>query len=504
MKKIFLMFLLCLCQSLEASVEKRSLKAAIIAAQAKDYEKASVLFYELSHAPRYAKKKLEIKYLLGLMLYQMDLNQLAAYQFIPIIKSKSGSRLLQKSLEKMAVIADTLEDDTILNYSMSKVTVSRFPKSLHNLLFFRIGQFQMRNRQYEDAIRSLRRVSLGSKYYGRAKYSEGLSYAELNRNQQALRAFQQLVDYRKDTPINDSLKVAAHMGQARVLYQAKKWEGALRKYKNIPKDTALWHDTFLESSWSFLRSGSFRSALSNFQTIHSPFYEDFYIPESLLLRSIVYLYICQYEEAKKVLTIFEKDYMKMYNHIKMYLNSEKKLINYYKFIERFMRGQNISSLELKLPSKVAFKISKEGDFLSAHNYVGNLIQEIERTKVFSPRWKKTSLGRYTEATLKRRLRNAQIKAGRIIKRHVMTTKLQLEEFFEQKELIQFDLIKSQREKYAKKQEDKKKKFKEAIDFDKGRDFYVQKGYDYWPFESEYWLDELGSYYYLGTHTCRDY
>jgi hypothetical protein len=34
-----------------------------------------------------------------------------------------------------------------------------------------------------------------------------------------------------------------------------------------------------------------------------------------------------------------------------------------------------------------------------------------------------------------------------------------------------------------------------------RSFYIQNGYEYWPFQGEYWLDEIGNYYYLGKSRC---
>jgi hypothetical protein len=36
---------------------------------------------------------------------------------------------------------------------------------------------------------------------------------------------------------------------------------------------------------------------------------------------------------------------------------------------------------------------------------------------------------------------------------------------------------------------------------RARDFYIQNGYEYWPFRGEYWLDELGNYHYVGKQSC---
>ena len=43
--------------------------------------------------------------------------------------------------------------------------------------------------------------------------------------------------------------------------------------------------------------------------------------------------------------------------------------------------------------------------------------------------------------------------------------------------------------------------KNQVDEDNQRDFYIQNGYEYWPFRGEYWLDELGNYHYVGTQSC---
>ena len=40
-----------------------------------------------------------------------------------------------------------------------------------------------------------------------------------------------------------------------------------------------------------------------------------------------------------------------------------------------------------------------------------------------------------------------------------------------------------------------------VDDKQDRSFYVQNGYEYYPFQGEYWLDEVGNYHYLGKQSC---
>ena len=84
------------------------------------YEEASMILFRLGLSPKYASQKMRIRYLLGLMLYQMKLNQVSAFQFISVIRSNQ-KRYLKESLEKLSLAADALGDDTLLNYAISRV-----------------------------------------------------------------------------------------------------------------------------------------------------------------------------------------------------------------------------------------------------------------------------------------------------------------------------------------------------------------------------------------------
>ena len=61
----------------------------------------------MSRSPKYDRQSGQIKYILGLMLYEMKLYQSAAFVFYDVIRQQSrsnpGSRYLRQSLEKLAL-----------------------------------------------------------------------------------------------------------------------------------------------------------------------------------------------------------------------------------------------------------------------------------------------------------------------------------------------------------------------------------------------------------------
>ncbi|MGE3681653.1 MAG: tetratricopeptide repeat protein [Bdellovibrionales bacterium] len=481
----------------------RDLADALALAKAGRYPEASQKLFALSYSPRYRSKRMQIKYILGLTLHQMKLNQVAAFQFIGVVK-EGNNKYIRQSLEKLSLAADALGDDTLLNYAISRVNVDQFPRAHRDMLHYRIGEYQMRNRLFAEAAMSFSRVGRGHGLFSPAKYNQGLAYAESKQLDRALATFRELVNSRQDEGPTDKARVAALMGEARVSYQKKDWDRAIELYREVPRDSEFWHDTLFESSWAMLRSGRFRSALSNFQSLHSAFYEDFYLPESLLLRAIVYLYICKYEEMEKVLNLFAHIYKPTYKQIDRTLDSVDRPDRYFNIMNDMMKmerkGEDFTKVSTPIPYIVAQKITREADFRNTFNYIRRLLEEKRRVKSLPGNWQSSSIGQYSNKVLNTRLVKAKQKAGKIVRNHLMLIKEELVDLMEQEGFARYEMINGKKES-LKKAIAGKDLPDQQIDEDNQRDFYIRNGYEYWPFRGENWLDELGNYHYVGTQSC---
>ena len=476
---------------------KQRLVNALQLAKKREFQKASEQLYRLSFSSKHKRYRNQINYMLGLMLYQMKFYQLAAFQFVIVIKT-GDKKYLGPAIEKLSLSADVLGDNTLLNYAISRVSVRKFPKSSRDMLYFRIGEIQQRAKQYKSSAKSFRRVSSKSPKYLQAKYQEALNYALNGESGKALVVFEELLEARVQRNVTDPSRVAALMGMARTYYQKKKWDKAIEYYRQVPRDSRFWHETLFESSWAMMRSGKFRSAISNFQSLHSSFYEDYYLPESLILRSIVYLYICRYDEMDKVLNLFSKIYEPVQQKIDTKLRLEKTSANFYKWIAPFMRGEVSSTLHL--PLSIIRKISEEGDVLQSHRYIEKLKSEKERINKMLPFWQKAPIGKYAKRVLDIRIKKAERSAGKKVRSHLYSIQSELRDLFDQEGYIRFEMLNSKKENLKKKVIGKVLP-KQQVDEDFKRSFYIQNGYQYWPYSGENWLDELGNYHYLGVQAC---
>src|SRR5690606_9894151 len=147
------------------------------------------------------------------------------------------------------------------------------------------------------------------------------------------------------------------------------------------------------------------------------------LPESLLLRSIVYLYICKYDEMDKVLNLFSQIYKPVYKDIDKILSSVNRPDRYFVMINDMMRllrkTERARSKNPPMPYVVAQKIIREPDFQNTFTYIKKLIEERRRMNSLPASWRSSSVGQYSRKVLATRLNKAKQKAGRIVRNHLL-------------------------------------------------------------------------------------
>ncbi len=495
---------------------KERLNSALQMAKDEKYAEASRALYQILRDPRLRDKSAQIRYMLGLVLIEMKMNQVASYQFVDVIKS-GDRKYVQNSLERLSMIADDLNNDTLLNYAMKKVKVEDFPSNKRDMVNFRVGETYLLSSsgdnskekvsKLKSAIANFRRVPSGSTYFPKAKYLQASGLAELGDTSGALEAFDELIDSRSEFAPTDVNRTAAILGKARVFYQAKKWGESVEYYRRVPKDTELWHDALFELSWALFRSGKFRSALSLFNSLHSTYYDDFYIPESLILRAIVYLYICKYDEMEKVLNIFDSTYANQLKRVNLFMSETGKGSDhrvYLEAIEKIMAAEKKSNQSEKvkgaIPYNIARYVIKEGDFSRSYVYLQKLIEELKRVESQDSSWQNSTVGRYAKKALQLRIKNTRLHIGSMIRNHLIEVRGELRDLEEQVGFLRYEMVNG-RKNLVKRKILGKGLEEGRIDDHTDRSFYVQNGYEYWPFQGEYWLDEIGNHHYVGKRSC---
>ncbi|MCZ0933300.1 MAG: hypothetical protein OXJ52_09140, partial [Oligoflexia bacterium] len=455
----------------------------------------------LSRGSFFKSKRLQIKYTLGIAFLEMKLYHLASLQFVYVIRKDKGGKYRSKALEKLSLILEHFEGDLLFCPLADQVKEYDYPSAVISQLSFYFGKCAFSKKNFKRARYYFSKVASSSSVYDRALYYRALAYAEEDKVRQSANLFRKLAGLKKG--ITDTNRVASFMGLARVLYQGEKFEDSIKVYRSIPRDTPYFYDSLLENSWNYLRSGKFRSALSNFQSLHSVFYRDRYQPESLILRAYVYLYICKYYEMEKVLSLFHAVYMPILKEVKSALRRGRNYNSYVKsalaYVQNKQDGLGLSD-DRALPKVVMDQILKNEKFYSLIEYLVKLNQEKALLDSFPAEWRRDRVGRNAYYILNRRIKTTQNSAGKEVRRNLLAVKAELGRLYTSSQYLKYDMLKGKRE-YLKKKISRKYLDKIQIDEKITRSYYIQNGYEYWPFDGEAWLDELGNYHYLGRQSC---
>lgn len=505
MKKFFYInyFILFLSLSAFAKTDAKSYKQQIDSAvnsfkTGKKLE-ASQQFLAISKVATIDAEKIRVKYLLGLTLMELNLNQAAAFQFVEVVRS-GDIAWTKPAIEKLLIVTDKLGDETLLNYAIQRVDINQIPAQNREMLYYRLAEMKHKTGFAKEAIDFYNKVTPNSRYFYSALYNMGLAQVESNQPDMAIQSFNKLISSRTGAKVTDTNKVSAQMAIARTLYQKQDWKNAIEAYAKIPRDHILWHEALFEKTWAMLRGARFRSTLSNFQSLHSSYYEDFYLPETLLLRAIVYLYICQYDEMEKVLSLYEKQYSPALKKIDSFLQNTNFEIYFQEINKTFqMKKNSEAKKQLALPYNVLKHVAEEGDVRRTYAYLKKISEE-KKLIESSQQMQRSSIGSYAIRIVNNRINSTRAVIGEMTRRHLADIKTEIMDLNEQAGFIRYEMINGKKETLKKKIAGKNILNNES-DVIQDRSFYVQNGYEYYPFQGEYWLDEIGNYHYLGKQSC---
>lgn len=479
-------------------------------AASNQYEEASKLLFTVSRSGKYSNEASQVKYMLGLMLMELKLYQTSSFVFYDVIDEElrhSGGdhKYLKQSLGKLSFLSNLLDSDVLLKYAVSRIQIKDFPADSKDLFFYRYGELKLKEGQFEDAAKSFAKVDAESSVYAQALFKQGLAYTEMNKLGNAAAAYEELLNIHQNRPVTDPNRVNATLALARVYYQGKKWDRSVGYYRAIPRDTIQWHDAIFEMSWAMLRSGQyFRSALSNFHTLHSPYYEDIYSPESLLLRGIVYLYICRYDEMEKTLELFDRIYRPVQSNVSKMLERSDSSKLYWDEVKRGyenMKANKENKNKMRLNDMVMSSVLRNNQIRANLHYYSMLEDEEKKIAGLGRDWQAGAIGKFSRRIIERRKTSTEDLIGKLARNHLLKMKSELRDIFEQSDFLKFEMVSGKKEVIGKEIVGKKIPHKQIVD-DSSRNFFISNGYEYWPFQGEYWLDELGNYHYVGVQACQ--
>ena len=454
------------------------------------HQQAAVGFYAVEETASVQDNRFKAEYYLAQSLNKLGLGFGSFFYYGQIIKAGPSHPYYYKAIEGAVSVTEQQRDEVLGPNVLNKAYNDQFgrlgPEVLAKINYY-IALLGYRAGRYEEAEQFLRGVPPESSAYPQAQYLVGLLLQRKNPDQsvKTLRNILSIEGARyRDL---DELKELAHLALGRTLYGQGKYAEAAAEYDQLPRFSRHWDEALFEGAYADLQNDDPGAALGRLHSLHSPHLSDEFAPESLNLTAIIYHQHCLYPQVRDVVARFNREYVPMKDKVKAVLDSNPPIEAFWQMLEPG---------DTRLPAAVQHHLQKNERVEALVKYIERLDAEAARVKA-DGELSKSPLGNdLLDLIAKQKTLMSQV-AGKFIKGRLGDLAHLVEVLDGDKEIIGFETTKGEKEMLESKYDVRGTLGAQRL----FRPTMPQTGHEYWPFDGEYWPDEIGYYKYTLKTAC---
>ena len=347
-----------------------------------------------------------------------------------------------------------------------------------------------------DQVRDAPSTDAGD-VFGRARFVDGLvAYAE-GSDAAATEDFKEIIrltNPKRARRPDPELRELALLQLARIHYQNRQNRYAIFYYGKMAWGGQRWLEGLWEASYAHYRIGDYEKTLGNLLTLQSPYFRDEYFPESYVLKAIVYYENCRYPEARQTLEQFASMFEPVYGELTRLTAAPRTPDAYYDLVRGGASSKGVA--------RRIFKLAETDQAVARLvDSIGSAEREMDAgLGARRPEFRQAALGKELHDRLAGERLAMVEEAGQRMRAKLEYERDQLRQLLAQALRIKIEVSRKEREalegSLAKgSQVDVVKDLKFS--------YAVSDEHLYWPYEGEFWRDELGTYSYTLTKGCKD-
>ncbi len=461
------------------------------------------------------------QYHLAIALYNLKFYQ-ASYALFSEIAEKPNHLKFNETLLWLARLATQLPEPANIVERVGKYDadqIKRFDnpqqKNLYWQLNYLLGRYKYNARDYDAALQLFEKVDKASPFYVQAKFFSGISYVQRRQSVPAVKAFQSVVDALESgvEGVEDEARMRdlAYISMARTYYSASvrldennvpkidptKLSAAVKYWNRVNVSSEYWLDSLFEESWAYFMAGDYPHALGNIHTLESPYFPNAFYPEASIIKAIIAFTICQYDDATTIVARMRKKYEPIKKELTAILDKYKgdnADEQFFDFLKKVRDGKADLKPEIK---PVVENALSDRQLLRNIEYVRVLDKERDLFKSQDAAFKSSDLGNDITDALDLAREVAVRKAGTLARDRYQRYLDELNEHLRDSQKILIDITAAERNKIDTQAL--------GIMTKEETDIYgvVEQDdeHELWPFNGEYWRDELGFYRQVVVSKC---
>jgi hypothetical protein len=487
------------------------------------YEQAALGAQEVIDDPKAVGLQVEARYLLAKSLYRLGMYHSSLGEFSKILELGDRTKFFKSSLEWLFFISHKTTNENVILDEIAKYSNFEFPEKFRSEFHYLLARYYFvrgraldqvdqkaeADKSFDQVKRLVLLVPKGDPFYARAKYLEGLAYFREDNFQSSLEAMKDVVRLTRPGPgktgtqarLDQELRELAFMQLARTHYGHQQNRYATAYFAKVERGGAQWLESLFESSWASYRIGQYEQALGNLITLSSPFFRDEYFPEAYILKAVIYYENCRYRESNLILGDFSNTYEPVKNEIEALLQKDMEASEYYNVLSEVQK-KNKEAIQSNATDVILERVLRlaltDKDLKKTNDSILELEAELDSIGNKADTFKYSNLAKTLMEELKKQRQELVKRAGLMAKGKLEFELGALKDLLAKGLRIKFETT-------AKEKEFLEKQLQEGANAEIIRKYrYTRAVSDeqlYWPYEGEYWRDELGTYQYTLTKGC---
>ena len=494
---LLLAFALVAAPNLAQADDTETFVHAVGLYKAANYVDAARELYELANGPKGVTRQ-QSEYYLAESFYAMKLYQSALSYYGAILDQGPSHPKYADALVGLVKVDEALSDDVLIPSRLNKeydtaanVLGSKdFPQDVLLKINYIVGRVNYEKGRYDDAISFLETVTPESPYYARAQYLRGVVLARTHKNAEAAIGFERVLtlQYPRRYPDYADIHDLALLGAARVAYGQGDYAKAVKYYESVPRFSRYWDQALFENGWARFQNEDSGGALGSLQALHAPQFEGSFQPESWILSSTVYFFSCLYDEAKFALKSYEDIYLPMAANIQPLLEGDHDNA----FFAHLLDAQNVG----KLPPAVSNYLLANQRLQGFRKFLAQL--DAEKAQVASiGSWHSSPMSAELQQTIDAQEQLLVQVNGKFVKERLRDVVSIIKDFEGQVAITRFEVTKAEKEILESNTNIQARLGEQEL----LRPKMPAEDWEYWSFQGEFWIDEIGYYQYTLKSGC---
>jgi len=390
---------------------------------------------------------------------------------------EDGVRILRDVVNEAGFASPRIAD-------LSNEVVAGLSPEFQDEFNYFMGRYFFSAGELSQALNYLDAVSRDGAFASRASFLAAvvLINPEIGENIRAVQSLEQAIisadlEQRSDREVSEN----AYLALARIAYQVGNFGGANYYYAKIDPESQRYTTSLFESGWTYFLEGDLDRAIGTFHSLHSPYHNHRFFPDLYVLEAAAFLYSCNIDEAHSAIDAFENEIGTLRELLRTFVADAGDPTIYFRAATDPDGAQRAG--EPQLPEEARRVIMGNADFHRLFRIISQL--RVERDLLAA-----ADLGQRGEdslALVESDITNRELEAAVLVHDIVQDLLDELDDWWFKAQEVSIEIQDVEVQLLERS-------LAGTAAFGEGTTFVIlADDWQFWPWEGEYWLDEVGNY-----------